>query len=47
MEQLHTQDNLQFLFTAHVVFFQLDKDSIFSPPDKVDKFSFLRTEDHP
>lgn len=38
---------LQLLFAAHVVFFRLDKYSLVSAADEVDKLSVLCAEDHP
>lgn len=39
--------NLQLFFTVHVVFFRLDKDSLFSSPDEVGELPVLSAEDHP
>lgn len=36
----------QLLFAAHVVFFRLDKYSLVSAADEVDKLSVLCAEDH-
>lgn len=38
---------LQFLFAAHSVFLQLDKDAGFPPPDQVDELSILCAKDDP
>lgn len=38
---------VQLLFAAHVVLFRLDKYSLITTADEVDKLSVLCAEDHP